>query len=87
MYKYLTANSTNNYIDAREGMIKKYNNTIHSAIKMKPKDAALKDNTAVVYKARYEDYKPIFPYYKFDIGNKVRISRKKKTFEKGYTPN
>ena len=37
--------------------------------------------------ALYKDYKPIFPYYKFDIDDKVRISRKKKTFEKGYTPN
>ena len=37
MYKYLTANNTNNYIDALDGMIKKYNNTIHSSIKMKPK--------------------------------------------------
>ena len=54
---------------------------------MKPKDAALKENTIEVYNALYEDYKPIFPYYKFDIGYKVRISRKKKTFEKGYTPN
>ena len=65
-------------------MVSKYNNTIHSAIKMKPKDAIHKENTI---NALYEDYKPIFPYYKFDIGDKVRISKKKKTFEKGYTPN
>ena len=68
-------------------MVSKYNNTIHSAIKMKPKDSALKENIAVVYKNLYEDYKPNYPYYKFDVGDKVRISKKKKTFEKGYTPN
>ena len=39
MYKYLTANNTYNYIDVLDGMVKKYNNTIHSSIKMKPKDA------------------------------------------------
>ena len=39
MYKYLTANNTNNYINALDGMIKKYNNTLHSSIQMKPKDA------------------------------------------------
>ena len=60
-------------------MVTKYNNTIHSAIKMKPKDATLKEITAAVYNTLYEDYKLIFPYYKFDIGDKVRIS-KKKTF-------
>ena len=87
MYKYLTANNTNNYIDKLDKMISKYNNTIHSAIKMKPKDASLNKNTAAVYKALYEDYKPIYPYYKFDIGDKVRISKKKRHFEKGYTPN
>ena len=54
---------------------------------MKPKDAALKENTVKVYNALYRNYKPIYPYYKFDVGDKVRISRKKKTFEKGYTPN
>ena len=87
MYKYLTANNTNNYIDKLDKMISKYNNTIHSAIKMKPKDAALKENTTAVYKALYDGYEPIYPYYKFDIGDKVRISKKKRHFEKGYTPN
>ena len=30
----------------------------------------------------YENYKPQYPFYKFDIGDKVRIIKKKKTFEK-----
>ena len=50
MYKYLTANNTNNYIDKLDKMINKYNNTIHSAIKMKPKDATLKENTVLFIK-------------------------------------
>ena len=29
----------------------------------------------------------LYPFFKFDIGDKVRISKKKRTFEKGYTPN
>ena len=33
MSKYLTANNKFSYIDALDGMIKKYNNTVHSAIK------------------------------------------------------
>ena len=31
-----------NYINALEGMIQKYNNTVHSAIQMKPKDVVHK---------------------------------------------
>ena len=86
MYKYLTANNTYNYIDALDGIIKKYNNTVHSA-KMKPRDAVRNKNTIKVYNALYKNYKPKFPFYKFDIGDKVRIVKKKKTFEKGYIPN
>ena len=62
MYKYLTANNTYNYIDVLDGMVKKYNNTIHTSIKMKLKDASLK-NTIKVYNALYENYKPKYPFY------------------------
>ena len=54
---------------------------------MKPIDATLNENITKVFNALYEDYDPVYPYYKFDVGDKVRIVRKKKTFEKGYTPN
>ena len=87
MHTYLTVNNALNYIHSLDKMLKKYNNTIQSAIKMKPKDAALNKNTIKVYNALYENYKPIYPFYKFDMGDKVRIVKKKKTFGKGYTPN
>ena len=54
---------------------------------MKPKDAANSKNTIRVYNALYGDYKVLYPFFKFEIGDKVRISKKKRTFEKGYTPN
>ena len=66
-------------------MIKKYNNTVHSAIKMKPKDAVHNRNTIKVYNALYKNYKPKFPFYIFDIGDKVRIVKKRHL--KRYTPN
>ena len=87
MFKYFTANNTQNYIDSLDKMTRKYNNTILSSIKMKSKDAANSKNTIKVCNALYGDYKVIYPFFKFDIGDKVRISKKKRTFEKGYTPN
>ena len=87
MYKYFTANNTYKQIDSVDKMIKNYNNTIHSSIKMKPKDAIHSKNSPKVYNAFYGKYKAIYPFFKFDIGDKVRISKKKKIFEKGYTPN
>ena len=87
MYKYFTANNTYKYIDTLDSMVRKYNNTIHSSIKMKPKDAVHSKNALNVYNALYGNYKVIYPFFKFDIGDKVRISKEKRTFEKGYTPN
>ena len=77
MCKYLTANNTYNYINALDGMIKKYNNTVHSAIKMKPKNAVHNKNIIKVYNALNENYRPTYPFYKFDIGDKVRIDKRK----------
>ena len=54
---------------------------------MKPKDAVNSKNTIKGYNALYGDYKVIYPFFKFDVGDKVRISNTKRTFEKGYTPN
>ena len=54
---------------------------------MKPKDAVHSKNAPKVYNVLYRNYKAIYPFFKFDIGDKVRISKKKRTFEKGYTPN
>ena len=54
---------------------------------MKPKDAVHNKNTIKVYNALYKNYKPKFPFYKFDIGDKVKIVKNKKAFEKWYTPN
>ena len=87
MYKYLTANNTHKYINALEGMIKKYNNTVHSSIQIKPKDVVRDKSITEVFNAIYENYKPIFPFYKFDIGDEVKIVKRKKTFKKGYVPN
>ena len=45
---------------------------------MKPKDAVHNKNITKVFNALYKDNEPIYPFYKFDIGDKVRIVKKKK---------
>ena len=44
MWKYFSAESTNVYIDALPDLIKEYNNTRHSSIKMKPTNTSKKEN-------------------------------------------
>ena len=54
---------------------------------MKPKDAVHCKYAHTVYNALYGNYKAICPFLQFDIGDKVRISKRKRTFEKGYIRN
>ena len=86
MWKYFSANSTNVYIDVLPDLVREYNNTRHSPIKMTPVKASKEENELRVWRNLYLDHleiKDIKP--KFSVGDRVRISKKKKTFEKGYT--
>ena len=86
MWKYFSAKSTNLYIDQLPDLVKQYDNTRHSSIKMTPVKASKKENELKVWRNLYPEHleiRDINP--KFSVGDKVRISKKKKTFEKGYT--
>ena len=87
MFKYFTANSTRKYIDILDECVNSYNNTVHSSIKMTPTEGSKRENENEVCRNLYGDYSP--PERKapkFSIDDKVRITKKKSIFEKGYTP-
>ena len=86
MFKYFTANGTYKYIDILSSLINEYNNKKHSSTKLSPKSKYLQLSEDSDKKNFTSDKKlPIS--YDFKIGDKVRISKFKKKFEKGYTPN
>ena len=85
MFKYFSANSTRSYLSILDDLVRQYNTTRHSSIKMTPTDASLKKHEAKVYWNLYGDLPPM-QAPKFRIGEKVRITKKKGVFEKGYTP-
>ena len=58
------------YINKLDDIVKKYNNTYHRSIKMKPVD--VKDNTYIDFKKEVNDKDP-----KFKVGDHVRISKYK----------
>ena len=87
MWKYFTANNTHTYIDILPSLLKKYNNTYHRSIKCKPIEALDPKNYVHVFKALYGDTSELVKKPSFKIGDWVRIIKKKKTFEKGFTPN
>ena len=80
IYKYMTSISKKVYIDKLDDILNEYNNTYHTAIKMKPID--VKDNTYINTGKETNDKDP-----KFKVGDRVRISKYKNIFAKGYTPN
>ena len=87
MWKYFTANNTHKYLDILPALVKKYNNTYHRSIKCTPQEALDPKNYIHVSNALYADTSKIAKKPSFHVGERVRIGKKKKTFEKGFTPN
>ena len=82
IYKHMTSVGKNVYFDVLDNIVRKCNNTVHSSIKMKPKDV-----TDRVFVERCESKR--FPEEsnkkdpKFKIGGCARISKYKNIFAKG----
>jgi len=77
MFKYFTANSTRKYTDILDEFVNRYNNTVHSSIKMTPTEASKRQNENQVWRNLYGDYSP--PERKtpkFSIDDNVRITKK-----------
>ena len=85
IYKNFTLNNNTIWIKDLNKLVKEYNSSYHRTIKMKPVDASKKSNENIVRK-NY-NFEIITNKKKFKIGDKVRISLLKNTFEKGYTSN
>ena len=77
--KHMTAAGKNVYYDVLDDVVNKYNNTKHSTIKMKLIDVK---NNKRVYTDEHNKKDS-----KFKVGDRVRISRYKNIFAKGYAPN
>ena len=80
IYKHMTTIGENVYFNNLDDTVDKYNNSIHTSIKMKPKDVA--DDSFVKYSEETNKKSP-----KFKVGDNVRISKYKNIFAKSYTPN
>jgi hypothetical protein len=90
MWKYFTHANTYKYVDILPHLIYAYNHTNHSAINMAPDDVNENNQMQVydyLYSGRGRYGKISKTEIKFRVGDKVRISREKYTFEKGYESN
>ena len=86
MWRYFTKNNTYKYIDILSDLLKNYNNSVHRTIGTFPANVSIKNEREILNKVfRIKKEQPV--KFKFQIGDKVRISKVKRTFEKGYVPN
>ena len=80
LYKHMTASGKNVYYNVLHDVVSEYNNTKHNTIKMKPKDVGY--NNKRVYIDEHNEKSATY-----NVGDRVRISKFKNIFAKGYTPN
>ena len=80
LYKHMTAINKNVYYNVLDDVVNEYNNIKHNTIKMKPKD--VKNDNNRVYIDEYNKKSA-----RFNVGDRVRISKFENIFAKGYTPN
>ena len=80
LYKHMTATGKNVYYDVLDDIVNEYDNTKRNTIKVKPKDVG--NNNKRVYIAEHNEKDS-----RFKVGDRVRISKFKNIFAKGYTPN
>uniref|UniRef100_A0ABD2W899 Integrase catalytic domain-containing protein n=1 Tax=Trichogramma kaykai TaxID=54128 RepID=A0ABD2W899_9HYME len=88
MWRLFSLNGNYKWLDALPKLLNDYNNTVHRTIGMKPKDVKKSNEKELLL--RYDAMSLPFttqPKEKFKVGDKVRISKAKHVFEKGYTPN
>ena len=93
MWRYFTYTNKKRYIEILDDLVSSYNNSFHRSIKYKPIEVNEKNRDKVwlnLYGFRRSTHNAndLNSYrLKFQVNDKVRISKNKKTFEKGYTPN
>ena len=80
LYEHMTDTGNNVYYDVLHDVVNEYNNTKHRTIKMKPKDVKNDNNRVYIDEHNKKSTR-------FNVGDRVRISKFKNIFAKGYTPN
>ena len=80
LYKHMKATGKNVYYDVLDDVVNEYNNTKHSTIKMKPINVKIENKRVYIDEHNKKDSR-------FKVGDRVRISKFKNIFAKGYTPN
>ena len=84
MWRYFTKHQTWRYIDVLQDLVRSYNNTPHRSIGMAPLRVNARNQEKVWQRLYGHDVKGV---PKLCVSDRVRVSKYKGTFEKGYETN
>jgi transposase InsO family protein len=85
MWRYFTHRNTYKYIDALDDLLHSYNNSYHRTIGRTPASVTRENEAAVRERMYGSEPGPSQPRLK--AGDRVRVSKTRRTFGKGYEPN
>ena len=82
MFRYFTRNNTQKWIDIIDDLVDSYNNSPHRSLPKKMTPFQMRYNKGALFLEQPDKSKA-----KFKVGDAVRLSKIKKTFEKSYLQN
>ena len=83
MWRYFSYANTHRYLDVLDELVTGYNHTYHRSIKTLPAAVNVR-NAHVIWDRLYPERQSKVTF-KFKVGDRVRITKKKGVFDKGYT--
>ena len=84
MHRNFTHSKSYRCVDVLQDLVHSYKHTYHSSIGMSSATVNIKNEGLVTQKLFHKH--PEKPKWRFDIGQRVRISKRKREFEKSYLP-
>ena len=86
LWRYFTKSNSVHYLDVLPKLVHAYNHTHHRSIQRAPAEVNTK-NQEDVWQQLYGGGKPKSKSNKLKIGDRVRISKARRVFKKGYLPS
>jgi hypothetical protein len=81
--KHQKANKTLNWVDVLDELVANYNNTVHSSIDLAPNEVTEDDANDIRNNDREKMNQAVQIIESFKVGDRVRMLKKKKVFQKG----
>ena len=86
MWRYFTKTNSTRYLDVLPDLVRTYNHTFHHSIRRAPSEVNTKNQEDVWYQL-YGRNKNKISIPKLKVGDRVRISKTRRVFKKGYLPS